>query len=136
MEDPDFGLISAAEFEPSTTGLARTEAVMALRYAERPNGWPVGCEYVGRAWSCATPTVQIVRQPHLPGPARYVVVTLFPFSRTDKRHPPSEPLTLQRARRMAFRRLWFLAGKEAVVPGRGGGIELARGGDHIGLEVL
>ena len=136
MEDPDFGSISTAEFEPSLSGFARIEAKMALRFAERPNGWPVGGEYVGRAWSCVTPTVQIVRQPHLAGPARYIVVTLFPFRRIDKRYPPSDPLPLHRARRMAQSRLWFLAGREAVVPGRGAGIELARGGEHVGLEVL
>lgn len=109
---------------------------MAYRFAERPNGWPVGGEYVGRAWSCTTPTVQIVRQPHAPGPTRYVVLTLFPFCRTDRRYPPSQLLTLHRARRMAWARLWKLAGRGAVTPGRGDSIELARGGDHIGLEVL
>jgi hypothetical protein len=118
------------------TGFARIEHEIAMGFAERPNGWPVGGEYVGRAWSCTTPTVQIVRQPHIAGSARYVVVTLFPFSRVDKRYPPSEPLTLHRARRMAWSRLWFLAGKEKVVPGRNGSFELARGGSHIGLEVL
>jgi hypothetical protein len=136
MEDPDFGSISAAGFEPSLSGFARIEAEMAMHFAERADGWPVGGEYFGRAWSCATPTVQIVRQPHLAGPARYIVVTLFPFCRTDKRYPPSELLTMHRARRMAHSRLWFLAGKEQVVLGRRGGIELARGGAHIGLEVL
>ena len=109
---------------------------MAYRFAERPNGWPVGGEYAGRAWSCTTPTVQIVRQPHAPGPTRYVVLTLFPFCRTDRRYPPSQLLTLHRARRMAWARLWKLAGRGAVKPGRGDGIELARGGDHVGLEVL
>lgn len=142
MQNPSEGSISSSGFEPTLhrpegfTGLARIEAAMAYRYAERPNGWPVGAEYRGRAWSCATPTVQIVRQPHAAGPARYVVLTLFPFGRTDRRHPPSEPLTLHRARRMAWARLWKLSGRDAVKPGRGDGIELAQGGDHIGLEVL
>jgi hypothetical protein len=136
------GSISGSEFEPSLqhqsglTGLAHLEAVMAYQFAERANGWPVGGEYRGRAWSCATPTVQIVRQPHATGLARYVVLTLFPFCRSDRRHPPSEPLTLHRARRMAWARLWKLAGRDPVQPGRDGGIELARGGSHVGLEVL
>jgi len=117
-------------------GFARIEAEMAYRFAERPDGWPVGGEYAGRAWSCATPTVQIVRQPHASGLARYIVVTLFPFCRVDLRHPPSDPLTLHRARRMAWARLYKLAGRDAVQQGRGAGIELARGGAHLGLEVL
>ncbi|HEX8556397.1 MAG TPA: hypothetical protein VF695_16990 [Sphingomonas sp.] len=109
---------------------------MAHCFAERPNGWPVGGKYHGRAWSCATPTVQIVRQPQVKGAARYVVVTLFPFLHTDKRYPPSGAMTLHRARLMAHRRLGLLAGRENVIPGCGPGIELARGGAHIGLEAL
>ena len=120
----------------SLTGFARIGAQMAYRYSERADGWPVGAEYHGRAWSCATPSVQIVQQPQRKGPKRFIVVTLFPFLYTDRRYPPSPPLTLHKARRYAFARLWLLAGSCMVVPGRGPGIELARGGHHIGLEVL
>lgn len=116
-------------------GFARLEAGMAYQYATRVDGWPIGPEVAGRAWSCATPTVQIVQQPRIKGPKRYVVVTLFPFRYTDRRYPPSVPLPLYRARRFAIARLTVLAGSGHVVFGRGPGIELARGGDHVGLEV-
>ncbi len=109
---------------------------MALRYSQRRNGWPVGPEVHGRAWSCATPTIQIVQQPDAKRAKRYVVLTLFPFRYTDRRYPPSQLLTLHKARRLAFARLWMLAGAGKVIPGRGPGIELARGGDHLGLEVF
>lgn len=121
---------------PEVTCFDRIELAMALSYSERPNGWPVGPEVHGRAWSCATPTVQIVQQPHIKSARRYVVLTLFPFRYTDKRYPASPLLTLHKARRLAFARLWHLAGAEQVQLGRGPGIELARGGKHIGLEVL
>lgn len=109
---------------------------MADQFAKRVDGWPVGREYDGPAWSCATPTVQIIRHVRAGSPRRYIVVTLFPFRRIDRRFPPSEPMTLYRARRMAWARLWQLAGSGKVIPGRGPGIELARGGVHTGLEVL
>ena len=141
MTDPDF-----------LSGFDRIENDMALRYAIRPCGWPVGREYRGVAWSCVTPTVQIVQQPKDAGPKlpkrtgakpakitntkRYVVVTLFPFLRTDMRYRPSSTMTLHQARVFAWARLRTLAGNRPVTRGQGHGIELARGGDHIGLEVF
>jgi hypothetical protein len=118
------------------TPFDRIELAMALRYSERGDCWPVGPEFNGRAWSCATPTVQIVQQPQPRRAKRFVVLTLFPFRYTDRRYPPSPLLTLHKARRFAFARLWMLAGANAVVAGRGPGIELVRGGDHLGLEVF
>lgn len=125
---------------------------MAMGYALRPSGWPVGQEYRGVAWSCVMPTVQIVQQRKDASPERrksigakpvkcanskrYIVVTLFPFLRTDMRYRPSSSMTLHQARVFAWARLRILAGDKPVTRGHGHGIELARGGDHIGLEVF
>ncbi|WP_188658176.1 hypothetical protein [Sphingomonas metalli] len=119
------------------TGFALLESRMALGYAQRADGWPVGPELIRyRAWSCTSPTVQLVELRRRERGRRFVVLTLFPFLRTDRRHPPSPPMTLHRARRFAFARLRALAPDGQLAFGRGGGIELCRGGDHIGLEVM
>lgn len=128
-------MLSGKHHAPILSGFDRIEAGMAFSYAQRSDGWPVGPEVTGRAWSCVTPTVQIIQQPRAKGPKQYVVLTLFPFRFTDCRYPPSVPLPLYRARRFAIARLSVLAGSGHVVFGRGPGIELARGGDHVGLEV-
>lgn len=120
----------------SLTGFDRIENDMAMRYATRKSGWPVGREYRGIAWSCVTPTVQIVQQRGKTGLKKYIVVTLFPFLRTDRRHPPSALMSLINARGFASRRLRELGNGELLSEGRGHGIELAKCGDYIGLEVF
>lgn len=118
------------------TGLARLEAHMASRYAERSDGWPVGPELRGyRAWSCTSPTVQLVEMPRTGCPERFVVLTLFPFLRIDRRYRPSDPMRLHTARRYAFARLRTLSPDGEIVFSNKPGIELCRGGDHFGLEV-
>lgn len=116
------------------TGFDRIQLDMAFRYAQRRDGWPVGPQYLGRAWSCATPTVQIIRQPAVAGLKRYRVLTLFPFLHTDRRHRPSRLMTLVQARTYAWRRLRERGGSAIIVRGVGHGIELARCGDYLGLE--
>ena len=117
-------------------GFARIEAQMAHSYAQRSDGWPVGpLTLSGRAWACATPTVQLIELERRER-RRFVVVTLFPFLRTDRRYPPSHRMTLARARRFALARLRELAGAAEPRIGSGPGIEWSRGGDHIGFEVL
>lgn len=119
------------------SGFARLEMQMALGYAQHSDGWPVGPELRRyRVWSCTSPTVQLTEMPRRKGGRRFVVLTLFPFLRTDLRYPPSGQLQLCRARAFAFARLRALSPDGQIVCGRGPGIELCRGGDHIGLEVL
>jgi len=119
------------------TAFSRLEAKMAASYAQRADGWPVGPEQItGRGWYCTTPTVQLIEQPRDGRKRRFVVHTFFPFRRTDRRYPPSDPMTLDRARRFAMQRLHCLAGRQRIRPGCGRGIEWVRGGDHIGMEVF
>jgi len=126
---------SAAAPVTTRSAIEQLEANVARHFAERADGWPVGPLLLGRGWSCSTPTVQIVEQAERAGAKRYVVLTLFPFRRTDQRHPPSPRLSLSRARHFAFERLRELAAPGALVLGPGPGIEHARGGEHLGLEV-
>ena len=109
---------------------------MACAYARRADGWPVGHILRDRAWSCATPTVQIVERDRKLGKRRFVVHTLFPFLRTDQRYRSTVPLTLMQARRYAFARLRELSPDGSIRPSGGPGIEWCRGGEHIGVEVL
>lgn len=94
-----------------------------------------GPEYVGRAWCCVTPTVQIVEQANVKGQKRFVVLTLFALRVTDKRYPPSPLLTLHRARVFAFDRLRSLSSSGDLKVGGRSGIDFARGGAYLGLEV-
>lgn len=121
---------------PVLTGLNRLEAEMADSFAQREDGWPVGHILRERAWSCATPTVQIVERDRKLGKQRFVVHTLFPFLRTDRRYRSTLPLTLAQARRYAFARLRELSPDGSIRTSSGPGIEWCRGGAHIGLEVL
>lgn len=122
--------------EVGPTGLARLEAHMATRYAERADGWPVGPELHGyRAWSCTSPTVQLIEMPVTRCAERFVVLTLFPFLRIDRRYRPSDPMRLHAARRYAFARLRTLSPDGEIKFSNKPGIELCRGGDHFGLEV-
>ena len=121
---------------PALTGFDWLEAEMACSFAQREDGWPVGHILRERAWSCATPTVQIVERDCRLGRQRFVVHTLFPFLRTDRRYRSMVPLTLAQARRYAFARLRELSPDGSIRTGRGPGIEWCRGGSHIGFEVL
>ncbi len=118
------------------TGFARLEHQMANRHAQRSDGWPVGPELHGyRAWSCTSPTVQLVEMPVTRCAERFVVLTLFPFLRIDRRYPPSDPMRLHAARRYAFARLRKLSPDGEIIYSKRPGIELCRGGEHFGLEV-
>ena len=108
---------------------------MVLRFAERPSGWPIGPEVSGGAWSCATPTVQIVEYRTAKRGRWYRVLTHFPFRYTDRRYPPSPLMPLGRARRFAFARLRQVSGSSTLRLGPGPGIEWTWGGAHFGLEV-
>ena len=108
---------------------------MVARYRERSDGWPVGpCMTHGRAWSCTSPTVQLIEVARR-GQQRFVVLTLFPFQRVDLRHPPSPRMSLHRARCFAYARLRELAGDQEFRSGGSAGIDWSRGGDHLAFEV-